>query len=99
MPTGDALSSLSILDGEPEWNDAISLVAQVIPTCIILRWTIGLATTIVEVDKQLRQIGGNGIRNSLSSIAPLVSISTGTGVITFAKDAAQLVVSLTTIAR
>jgi hypothetical protein len=50
MPTGDALSSIVILDGEPEWNEAVGLVAQVIPTCITLRRTIGLSTTLVEVD-------------------------------------------------
>jgi hypothetical protein len=95
LPTGEILSPLSILDGEPEWNDAVSLVAQVIPTCMTLRWTTSLSMPLVEIDKQLRLLGCDGIRDTLMSLAPLVRSSAGSEFTTFARDAAQLVVSLT----
>lgn len=59
LPTGETLEPLPQLDGEPEWDEAMSLMAQAIPACISIRWCGEIARVIVDHVPNMQNAAGN----------------------------------------
>lgn len=85
LPTGETLEPLPRLHGEPEWDEAMSLVAQVIPACIGIRWCGEIAKVIVEHVPNME--------NAAGSLRPLIGGPFGQSA-SFAFDVLRLAVTV-----
>jgi len=69
LPTGERLTPLPGLDGEPGWDELMSLYAQAIPACINLRWNREIARSIAGASQRLPQL-----QAEIANLLPLLHI-------------------------
>lgn len=82
LPTGETLESLPLLDGVPDWNEAATLAAQLIPASILIWWMTRLAAAAQQ-------------QNTVA-IAPLLNAGAGhPGVTRYVGDVIMLAIRLT----
>lgn len=81
LPTGERISPFTLLAGEPEWNDAVSVMTQLIPACIAFHWSATLARSVIDIGQD-----SDAGRRAIEPLLPLASAALPRNTLPFLRD-------------